>query len=295
MSRSGGEGPRTLLEFVLRASAYLAARGIPSARLDAEVLLAHVLGVRRLDLYLEHGRSLAAGEVEAYRAVVRRRGDRVPVAYLTGEREFFSLRFRVSPDVLIPRPETEILVEEALAIARGRAAAGETTLAADVGTGSGCIAVALARGVPSARVVATDRSGPALALARENASAHGVLGRVAFARADLLEAFQGRSLDLVVSNPPYVDPAERGSLPPEVRDHEPAEAVFAPAGDPLALVRALAAGAARALRPGGVLLLEIAAGTRAAVEAELLRAGLGGISFRRDLAGIDRVARSDAV
>src|SRR5262249_6399154 len=162
--------------------------------------------------------------------------------------------------VLIPRPETEILVEEALEFVRGREATGAPTLAADVGTGSGCVAISVARGVPSLRVVATDRSAPALALARENASAHGVAGRVAFARMDFLEAFRERTLDLVLSNPPYVDPAGRASLPPEVRDHEPAEALFAPEGDPLGCVREVGAGAARALRPRGVLLLEIAAG-----------------------------------
>ncbi len=295
MAPKGGEAaPRTVLEFLLRASAFLANRGVPSARLDAEVLLAHVLGIRRLDLYLDHERRLAPGEVDAYRDLLRRRGERAPVAHLTGEREFFGLRFRVSPAVLVPRPETEGLVEEALSFLRGWEAEGRGAVAADVGTGSGCVAVALARGIPSVRILATDRSSAALAVARENARAHGVERRVRFARADFLEAVLDRSLDLVVSNPPYVDPAGKDALPPEVRDHEPPEALFVPAADPLAFVRALATGAARVLRPGGLLLLEIAAGSREGVEAELLRSGLREPSFRRDLAGLDRIARSGA-
>ncbi len=295
MGAKGGEAPpRTILEFLLRASAFLGNRGVPSARLDAEILLAHVLGVRRLDLYLEHERRLAPREVDAYRELLRRRGEREPVGYLTGEREFFGLRIRVSPAVLVPRPETEGLVEEALAFLRGREAEGRSTLAADVGTGSGCVAVALARGIPSLRIVATDRSAAALAVARENARAHGVERRVRFARADFLEAILDRRLDLVVSNPPYVDPSGKDALPREVRDHEPPEALFVPSGDPLAFVRALARGAARTLRPGGVLLLEIAAGSREGVEAELLRSGLRGISSRRDLAGFERIVRSEA-
>ena len=295
MSLPEGPGPRTVLDFLRRASDYLVSKGIPTPRLDAEVLLAHLLGARRLDLYLEHERPLSPGEVEAYRDLVKRRGSRVPVAYLTGEKEFFSLKFRVSPSVLIPRPETEVLVEEALAIAREREAGGEGILAADVGTGSGCIAVSLAKSVPSARVVATDRSGAALALARENAAMHGVSSRVGFLLADGLEPFRDASFDLVLSNPPYVDPSGKESLPPEVRDHEPAEALFAPPGDPLGVSRTIAREALRCLAPAGAFLLEIGAGTREAVEAMLRETGFGRIEFRRDLAGLDRLARSHAV
>ncbi|HXB54029.1 MAG TPA: peptide chain release factor N(5)-glutamine methyltransferase [Vicinamibacteria bacterium] len=268
-----------------RAASHLKDAGIESARPDAELLLRHVLGWDRATLYAEAGALVPPSEEGAFFSLVQKRAERRPLQHLTGRQAFWGREFLVGPDVLIPRPETEILVEAALGWLRGVG----NPLVVDVGTGSGCIALSLAAERPDAEVHATDISGPALAVARENARRLGLAERVRFHEGDLLQPvpqLEGR-LHLVASNPPYVDPLEAPRLAPEVRDHEPAVALF-PGADAYALYRRLAPASARMLRRGGSLLLEIGQGMESEVVRLLAEAGLRVARVIPDLAGIPR-------
>lgn len=244
---------------------WLAERGSESPRLDAEVLLARVRDCQRILLYTAYQEVVPDEQRSRFRELVRRRGQGEPVAYLVGSREFFSLPFTVSPAVLVPRPETEGLVVRVLDLCREAAA----PRIVDVGTGSGAVAVTLAKHLPRAEVAATDISGEALAVARENAARHGVAERVAFHEADLLSdpALRG-PWDVIVANLPYVREDEFARLPRDVREHEPRSAlVGGPRGiEPL---ERLAAAATEALAPGGWLILEAGPTVAAAVEAML--------------------------
>jgi release factor glutamine methyltransferase len=245
-----GAEPRTAREMLARGSAFLARKGVEAPRREAELLVAHALGLDRLSLFLSLERPLEPGEVMRGRELLARRGRREPTAYLTGKREFYGREFRVGPGVLVPRPETELLVDRA----RSLCAARPGLRFADVGTGSGCLAVTLALELEASTGVGVDASRQALEYARENARSHGA--RMELLLGDGLDPLEG-TFDLLVSNPPYVDPAARPSLAPEVREHEPAEALFAPPGDPDHwAVRLCRDGPAR-LRPGGVLLVEL--------------------------------------
>jgi len=257
----------------------LAAAGIDTARLDAELLLAHVLDVKRMDLYLAFDQPVAEGDRARYRELVRRRAkERWPVAYLTGVREFWSMPFRVSPDVLIPRPETELLVKVALDLKPARVL--------EIGVGSGCISGALARELPSVEIVASDVSPAALALARQNLQALGVVDRVTLIEAKNLDQVAG-SFDLVVSNPPYVQSGELAGLQPELH-HEPRLALDG-GPDGLDVIRQLCAEAPARLSRPGAIAIEVGAGQAPAV-AELLRAtGAAEVESFQDLAGIPRV------
>jgi release factor glutamine methyltransferase len=272
-----------IAERVAAARARFERAGIPpdEARLDARLLAQRALGWTEID-FLTRSRELEPdGFADAYDRLVDRRERREPVAYLLGERHFWNRSFAVSPAVLIPRPETELIVDAALA----RPPAGR---AADVGTGSGCLAVTLACERAAARVVATDISEAALAVARSNADRHGVSTAIAFKQADLLDADDG-PFDLIVSNPPYVSDSARGTLAPEVRDFEPEGALFAGA-DGLAVIRRLVAAAPAHLAPGGSLVFEIGAGQAAAVSRLISSTpGLTMVGTRRDLQGIERV------
>jgi release factor glutamine methyltransferase len=253
--------------------------GLPDPLREAEILLAAVLGVARASLHVDPP-APAPADLARYAALLARRERREPAAYLLGRCEFLSREFLVTPAVLVPRPETEHLVEAALAeIPRDGAA-----LAVDVGTGSGCIAVSVAAERPGARVVALDRSAAALAVAGENARRHGVADRVLLFRGDLLGAVRG-PVDLVLSNPPYVGTGE--TVDPEVL-HEPREAVFA-GPDGLEAYRALAPAAARVLRPGGLLLVETPGARIEEIAAILRAAGLAPRPPLPDLAGRPRV------
>ena len=238
------------------ATALLESGGGDTPRLDAECLLAFLLSRTRLQLYAATEEHLPAAVFEAYRTLVVRRQARVPLAYLTGTKEFWSLSFKVTPAVLIPRPETEVLVETALARLKFLTA----PVIADVGTGSGAIAVAMAKMLPCARIYATDISREALEVAGENARAHGVAGRIAFLQGDLLEPVFARGLrgqcDLIVSNPPYIATTDLAALPPEVR-YEPVEALDGGV-DGLMCHRRIIHAASALLRPGGWLALEVA-------------------------------------
>jgi len=279
-------------------------KGIPQPRLEAEILLAHVLGVERIDLYMRYEQPVAEEERARLRELVRRRAEREPVRYLIGTCEFMSLALKVTRDCLIPRPETELLVEEVLRAAGvkrrpvGAAKpAGEPAPAApvsliDLCTGCGCVAVSLAVYLPAARVTASDISAAALAVARENAEAHGVADRVALLEGDLfapLDAADVQPADFLVANPPYVAEAEWLDLAPEIREHEPRTALVAgPAGTEV--IERIVKGAPAYLKTGGTMLLEIGAeqGPRAAGAASAVR-GLAGVRIVKDYAGLDRI------
>lgn len=264
------------------ATATLAAAGVEPARVDAEWLLADVLRVPRLMLHLALDRVLPGDVLARYTEVVDRRARREPLQQILGWEEFHGLRLRITPDVLVPRPETELLVEWALELLAPGA-----TRVLDVGTGSGCIACAIAAERPAVRVVATDISLAAAALARRNAADLGLSARVHVVAADLLDGLRG-GWDLIVANPPYLPSALLPALMPEVARHEPARAVDG-GPDGLATLRALLARAPAALRPGGALVLETAgAGQTACVAAAMREAGLAGVTVRRDLRGVDR-------
>jgi release factor glutamine methyltransferase len=253
--------------------------GVPSARLDAELLLAHTLGAKRMDLYMTFDQPVEDAERARFRELVRRRAkERCPVAYLTETREFWSLPFRVTPDVLIPRPETELLVRTAVDLKPRRVV--------ELGVGSGCVSAALARELPELEIVAIDCSAAALEIARENLARHGVLERVSLVEASGLSGLSG-PFDLVVSNPPYVPAGELAGLAPEL-GHEPRLALDGGA-DGLDVVRRICAEAPELLERPGWLVLEIGAGQAGAVGELLRAAGAAEVETYDDLAGITRV------
>lgn len=270
----------TLLEVLRRATGYLEKHGSSSPRLDAELLLGHALGVRRIDLYIQFERPLKETELEPYRELIGRRGRGEPVAYLVGHKEFMKLDFEVTPAVLVPNPDTELLVERAVMWGRER---GGPLRVADVGTGSGCIAVSVAHYLPQARVWAADDDPAALEVARRNVARHGLDERVALCRGDLLEPLPGE-LDLICANLPYV--AEGAKLPAEVVA-QPGHALFAPEGG-AALVRRLLVEAPGRLAPQGAVLAEIGPG----IEEALDLSGYAGHRFHRDLAGLTRMVEA---
>jgi release factor glutamine methyltransferase len=260
------------------------------ATLDAEVLARHVLGWDRPRFIARRGEAPPPGFDLLYDRLVLRRSRREPVAYIVGHREFFGREFAVSPAVLVPRPETEVLVEAALE----RIANVESPRIVDVGTGSGCIAITLALEAPHARVRATDTSAAALDVAQRNARRLGADDQIAFVRESLLDPDSGGPFDLIVSNPPYIATVDRDALPPEVRLFEPGEALFGGA-DGLAVVRPLVAAAERVLRPGGWLAIEIGAGQANAVSALVETPAWRRLELRQDLQGIPRVALAERI
>ena len=283
---NGPETPWTVLSLLAWAGDHLADKGFDESRLHAELLLAHVLGVSRLDLYLQFDRPLIPDELGRFTTLFRRRLGREPLQYILGETEFMGCRLGVDRNVLIPRPETEQLVEEALALARRSAGARAEIL--DVGTGSGNIAIALARLLPDALITSIDVSPGALAVARRNAERNGT-PNIIFEESDLFgECLPGRSFTMIVANPPYVTAEEYAGLQEEVRDFEPRIAVT-DGGDGLRFIRRIARLAAERLTPGGALCMEIAwnqGGSAAAIVGE---AGLGNVLVKPDYAGHSRM------
>ncbi|MGC2301606.1 MAG: peptide chain release factor N(5)-glutamine methyltransferase [Acidobacteriaceae bacterium] len=273
------ESTQTVREAILSATAKLHSLG--TARRDAEMLLMRAVGRDRAWLMTHTDAELTAEQISQFEKWIARRARQEPVQYILGETEFYGLTLRVTPDVLIPRPETEHLVEATLA----RVAQDRPVRICDVGTGSGAIAVALAHALPLAEVTAVDLSAAALAVAGENAERHGVAGRVRLVESDLLRAVGGEKLEVVVSNPPYV--AEGEVLEAQVGEYEPRVALFAGATG-LEVYRRLIPEAWVALAPDGWLLMEIGHGQRAGL-AELLR-DWDGVEFVADLQGIPRVA-----
>lgn len=285
----------TVLELLRWTTDYFKRAGIESARLDAELLLAHALETERLRLYVDFEKPVLPAERDRYRALVRRRAqDRVPVSILLGEREFWSLAFKVSPDVLTPRPDTETLVEAALSKVKGPGKADPPAVDSDrkrrildLGTGSGAIALSLASELPEADITATDLSQAALQIAAENADRLPQGEKVRFLHGDLFEPVANERFDLVVSNPPYVARKDAKSLPPELA-HEPEMALFG-GEDGLDVIRRLVAEAGRHLSPGGWLLIELAPEQAGTVEQWLAGAGFVDVERRFDLARRARV------
>jgi release factor glutamine methyltransferase len=269
---------RTVGEVLRRSAEYLAGREIPTPRLDAELLLGKALGLSRLELYLEHDRPLGERELAACRELVARRGRREPAAYILGEWGFRRLTLKVDRRALIPRPETEVVVERCLALLADVA----EPRVLDVGVGSGAIALAIADELPAARVTGIDCSEAALSLARENAEALGLSVRLLLG--DAAEGFGANKYDLVVANPPYVPAAEIERLAPEVQEWEPPGAIL-DAGQ----TQLVAAAAAPVLRRGGWLVLETHWDRAALVAAELESLGYADVRTSPDLAGRERV------
>jgi release factor glutamine methyltransferase len=283
---------RPTLRLALDAAEKVLAEGAhpERARRDTETLLLHALKTNVPDanlawLIAHEDEPLAADAAGPFCDLIERRLAGEPIQYITGEAEFYGLPFHVNRDVLIPRPETEHLVEKAMALA----AEFVRPKIVDVGTGSGAIAVALAHALPFAEITATDISADAQAVAKANVARNGVADRVRFFKGDLLEAVAGEHFDIVISNPPYVPESDHATLDVEVRDYEPAQALFA-GEDGLQIYRRLIPAAFGALVPGGFLALEIGYGQRAGIEALLVREGFAGIEFIPDLQGIARVA-----
>lgn len=278
----------TILELLAKSTPWLAGKGSESAKADAEILLAKVLGIRRIDLYLRFEQPVSTAEQDRFRELMRRRAAGEPVAYLTGTKGFHDFDVEVGPGVLVPRPETETLVD--LALARGgapRPVGAPPLRIVDVGTGSGCIAIALARGLPDSDVTAIERSPEALAIARRNIAALAA-DRVRLLEGDGFAPVQGETFDLVVSNPPYIAESERASLPRDVRDFEPAGALFGGL-DGLSVIRAWSAGAFAHLSPGGWALFEVGS-TQGAAASDIFReAGFTDVTVSKDLGGLDRV------
>ena len=274
----------TIKELVLWTTAYFSEKGIKQPRLEAEVLLAHVLGRDRVYIYANYDAPTRQNERDVFRHYIKRRVNGEPLAYITGHREFMSLDFTVNPAVLIPRPDTEILVESVINTARSQ----DGIRIIDVGTGSGAIAVSLAYYLPRAEILATDISKDALEIAEFNAKKHGVT--VNFHQGDLLEPFNHdesfEPFDYIVANLPYITQSEFTQLDKEVRDFEPGQALLAP-GDGLDIYRRLLQQAPEYLKPQGCLVFEIGAGQGDA--ARKMFADIYQLELVPDLAGRDRV------
>jgi len=278
----------SLGELRRRARTVLKAAGIANPAREADWLLAHALGLPSHALLLEGERTVSARQAERSWALIRRRASREPLQYLLGTQEFRGLDMAVTPDVLIPRPETELLVEEILRIIADI----RSPRLADVGTGSGCLAVAVVRERPDATVYALDISAPALAVARANAIRHGTFDRIRFVQADLLGAFSVRArecFDVIVSNPPYIPVDELEGLQPEVARYEPRVALAA-GSDGLTYHRRLLKEAPMLLKPGGCLIMELGAGQADSVMSLTRSNGAyDSVVCRKDAAGIERV------
>jgi release factor glutamine methyltransferase len=293
---------------------------VPSFTLAAELLLLHAFGRDRAWLYA-HPEEVASDEnAQRFFALIERRAAGEPTQHLTGKQEFWGLEFDVTPDVLIPRPETEHVIEVALdrlaareiRAGRRQTTTGEGFWIADVGTGSGCIAIALAKELPGAKFYATDISSAALVVARRNAARHGVMDRIDFIESNLLDAFatvtvpesqitnhespvtshQSRSFDLIISNPPYVGRREAATLPREVREHEPGVALYG-GEEGYELYAALIAEASQNLKPGGILVLELGHNSLPVVRPLLDAAPWTNVGVTDDLAGIPRVLAAE--
>lgn len=274
--------PVTIADVLSRTTGYLEGKGVENARLDTELILARALGLPRIELYTQHDRPLSEAELAAARPLVERRGRREPLAYVLGEWGFRKLMLKIDANVLVPRPETEIVVDRCLALIREL----ETPVVLDIGTGSGAIALSIASEHPGARVVATDISEGALAVARENGERCGVADRVELVRGHLTAHVHG-AFDLVVSNPPYVPPGDWDALQPEIRLYEPREAVVG-----VGQTAAVARRALPLLVPGGWLVLEVGDGQAHEVADELGSLGYADVRISPDLAGRPRVVEA---
>ena len=284
----------TVLKLLQWTTDYFQRNNVPEPRTSAEVLLAHVLAEDRLFLYLNYDRPMETNELAEYRACIKRRLGGEPNQYITGLQEFWSLPLRVSPDVLIPRPETEVLVEAVLEFLDK---ADPNVDILDLGTGSGAIAIALARELPAGKIVATDLSMAALRLAQENAKLHHVDERILFVRGDMFAAIPGASqkFKVVVTNPPYVSHAAMFQLPREIRNFEPHHALEG-GPDGLAAIRHIIAEVHTVLSQAGALFMEMGADQTESVSALVLESQeYQSFHIRKDYSGIDRVLVAEKI
>lgn len=278
--------PWTIARIAAWIAKDLAAREVPSARLEAELLVAHALKLRRLDIFLRHDQPLSPEELTAIRALVERRRRHEPLAYLTGEREFYGRAFTVDRRVLIPRPETEHLVDAVVAFLRARGDGPSAVL--DLCTGSGCIAVTVALAVPHATLDAVDLSPAALDVARLNVARHALSERVALHEGSLYKPLGDKRFDVIASNPPYIPSEEVPGLMPDVAQHEPHLALDG-GPDGTVVLRALLAGVPARLNPGGLLAVEVGHDQGPWAVREATAVGLLDARMEKDLAGIPRV------
>lgn len=273
-------------------SEYLQEKGVENAKLNAERMLAHVLSLDRLHLYLNYDRPLTAQELQRFKRLLQRRLRREPLQYILGETEFMSLPFKVNPDVLIPRPETEILVEKVLEFCQSQFSNKLEIHILDIGTGSGCIAISLARYLSNAQITALDISPEALKIARENALLNQVDNRLDFVLFDFLNTEIPRNwfnkFHVIVSNPPYIARHEFDSLPKEVKDFEPPIALL-DGGDGLTFHRKISETAPRLLKAEGIVAVELAMGQAEKVKPLFAEKGFKKITIFTDLTGIERV------
>ncbi len=283
----------TILKLIRWTDERFRKEGLPTSRLDAEVLLAESLGMDRVGLYTHFDQPLQPEELARFKKLIQRRMAHEPLAYIIGKKEFWSLPFKVTPDVLIPRPETESLVGEALRVLADGERSDRGWRILEIGTGSGAISIALAKEVPSASLVATDLSEKALALARENAFRNGFQGRIRFLHGDLFDPLKEENpFDLILSNPPYIPRNHFPSLAPEVRDFEPRMALEG-GKDGLAFFRRALPRMGRYLLPGGWFIAEIGAGQDTDIrKMAAANPDLEAFTFIPDLAGIKRVFKA---
>lgn len=284
-----GATPPTIADLLSKSAAWLKDKGCTSPRLDAELLLAEVLGMSRVDLYVKFDQPLIPSEIDSYREFIRRRAESEPVAYILGRAYFHNLEIKVNGSVLIPRPETEHLVAAAIEfLMEGDWPSPPEVL--DLCTGSGAIAIAIAKGFPEADITASDASGEALALAAENATLTGVAPRIRFVQSDLFEDIDPvATYDLIVANPPYISAEEWDTLPRDVREFEPREALYG-GTDGLDFYRLLAEQAPQQLKPLGGLVLETGSTQAVAVKDILEAVGhFKSVGVFQDYAGLDRV------
>lgn len=284
---SSSEKEWTVVSLLKTSADFLKQKGFADARLTVELLLASVLGLRRVELYVNFEQPVSQKELERFRALFRRRLAGEPVQYILGQEEFFGLKFEVNPSVLIPRPETELLVEQVIDDFSGGAPS-----ILDIGTGSGAIAIALAKSLPQATLAAVDVSNDALQVAQRNAERNGVMAQIQFLCLDALTPdFASRfsqPFDAIVSNPPYIPLSEKESVQPEARDFEPHLALFAKTG--FEFYEKIASDARQLLRPNGKLYFELHADGSERVKAILRQQGFQNIAFEKDYQGFTRIA-----
>lgn len=281
----------TLLTTLTWTASYFAKHKIATPRLDAEVLLAHLLHMDRVQLYVNFARVLAATELADYKKLIQRRTGGEPVAYITGTREFYSLSFKVGPGVMVPRPETEILVEAVTSRQLTVDNGGSQVHILDIGAGSGNIAISLAKKNPRYFIMAMDKSMAALNIAKENVARHGVQDQIELLESDFLSVDccpSTADYDIIVSNPPYIPSSVIATLAPEVRDYEPRSALDG-GEDGLDFYRRMGDIVPSLLKPGGLLAVEIGEEQATDVMDIFKNAGLGDIKVIRDYAGLDRV------
>ncbi|MGD0572205.1 MAG: peptide chain release factor N(5)-glutamine methyltransferase [Sedimentisphaerales bacterium] len=283
--------PWTIQKLLNWVTEYFTGKGIDSPRLSAEWLLCCVLGLKRIELYTQFSKIVGQEQLSQLHELVKRAGAHEPIAYITGKKEFYSLEFEITKDCLIPRPETELLVERAIEFLRTRN--GEQFVC-DLCTGSGCVAVAIARNFANCRIVATDISDAALAVAEKNVAKHGLMNRIKLLQGDLFEpviaGLGPAKFDLIVCNPPYVSEPEYEKLAPNVKDFEPKSALTA-GNDGLDIIKKIIADTGQHLKPTGTLMLEIGNEQGNAVRNLLETAGrFSDVNIERDYSDLDRLA-----